>query len=313
MSFAKILSLRSFSTTPFKAGVIKNVTVIGGGLMGSGVAQVAAIKGHDVVLVDISDQVLESSRLRIEKSVSRMLKKKFSADKETEARQVKTEIMDKIKLDTSMVSAVKNADLVLEAVVENMDLKHKIFRELDAIAPKETIFATNTSSFRIQDVASVVERKDRFGGVHFFNPVAVMRLVEIIKTDETSPEVHESLLNFGRAMGKTTVLAKDTPGFIVNRLLLPFLMEALRMYERGDASMEDIDTAMKLGLGHPMGPFELLDYTGLDTCKFIIDGWKKNDPTNVLFKESSLLTKLVAEGKTGVKSGQGVYKYDSKK
>ncbi|RXG68395.1 Hydroxyacyl-coenzyme A dehydrogenase, mitochondrial [Armadillidium vulgare] len=179
-------------------------------------------------------------------------------------------------------ASVKNADLVVEAIVENIDIKQKLFKQLDEAAPEHTIFASNTSSLSIQKIAQNAKRKDRFGGLHFFNPVPVMKLLEVIRIPETSQTTIDSMLAWGKAMGKVTVQCKDTPGFIVNRLLVPYYGEAYRMYERGDATTRDIDTAMKLGTGYPMGPFELSDYTGLDTNLFVIEGrWERNTLMNL--------------------------------
>jgi len=190
-----------------------------------------------------------------------------------------------------------------------MKVKHEIFKTLDKLSPANTIFASNTSSLSITEIAEVINRKDKFGGLHFFNPVPVMKLLEVIRSAETSNSTFEALLDYGKAIGKVTVECKDTPGFIVNRLLVPYLLEAIKMFERGDASCEDIDTAMKLGAGYKMGPFELADYVGLDTSKFILDGWYQKYPQNESFKSALLLDKLVAEGKFGRKSGEGFYNY----
>merc|ERR1739842_290235 len=175
----------------------------------------------------------------------------------------------------------------------------------DQIAPAKTIFASNTSSLPISEIASTSSRADRFGGLHFFNPVPVMKLLEVVRIPQTSDETYNAMVAWGKAMGKVTVECKDTPGFIVNRLLVPYILEAVRMVERGDASVKDVDTAMKLGAGYPMGPFELADYVGLDTMKFIQDGWHEKYPDEPLFNHSPLLAQLVAEGKLGVKSGEG--------
>lgn len=218
-------------------------------------------------------------------------------------------VLQNLSVSTDAGSVVQGSDLVLEAIVENLKIKQDLFGRLDKLAPAHTIFASNTSSLPISDIASSTNRLDRFGGLHFFNPVPVMKLVEVIGTSATSQETFDSLLNFSKVLGKTPVSCKDTPGFIVNRLLVPYMLEAIRLHERGHGSKEDIDIAMKLGAGYPMGPFELADYVGLDTTKFIIDGWSAMDPDNPLFAQSESLNKLVAEGKYGKKTGEGFYKY----
>lgn len=276
--------------------------------MGAGIAQVAASTGHSVVLVDMSEDILSKSAKGIEGSLKRVVKKKF-ADKPEAGAEFIQKVMQNFSTSTDAASAVQNTDLVLEAIVENLQIKQGLFGGLDKVAPAHTIFASNTSSLPIADIASATGRLDRFGGLHFFNPVPVMRLVEVIGTSATSQETFDSLLNFSKALGKTPVSCKDTPGFIVNRLLVPYMMEAIRLHERGHGSKEDIDIAMKLGAGYPMGPFELLDYVGLDTCKFIMDGWSAMDPDNPLFGQSPMLNKLVEEGKFGKKTGEGFYKY----
>ncbi|XP_034044418.1 hydroxyacyl-coenzyme A dehydrogenase, mitochondrial [Thalassophryne amazonica] len=291
-----------------RSEVIKHVTVIGGGLMGAGIAQVAASTGHMVTLLDTSDDILKKSVSGIEGSLKRVVKKKF-ADKPEAGAEFIQKVMLSVKTTTDASSAAQGADLIVEAIVENLKIKQDLFVKLDNVAPAHTIFASNTSSLSISDIASATKRTDRFGGLHFFNPVPMMKLVEVIGTPATSQETFDSLLNFSKALGKTPVSCKDTPGFIVNRLLVPYMMEAIRLYERGHGSKEDIDIAMKLGAGYPMGPFELLDYVGLDTLKFIMDGWNEMDPGNPLFRPSEMLNKLVAEGKYGKKTGEGFYKY----
>ena len=291
------------------SSAIKNVVIVGGGLMGSGIAQVAAQTNHKVTLVDVSEDVLGKANKRIAESLKRVAKKTF---KEDEAAGVKfaEDAIARVGVATEMSSSdLESVDLVIEAVVENLELKQKIFRQLDRLAPSKTLFASNTSSLPIKDIAVATQREDNFGGLHFFNPVPVMKLVEVVRTDQTSSETFKALETFGKALGKTTVACKDTPGFIVNRLLVPYLFEAIRLVERGDATPKDVDVAMKLGAGYPMGPFELADYVGLDTCKFIMDGWCKDYPEEALFKASKSLDKLVADGKFGVKSGEGFYSY----
>ncbi|CAM1293307.1 HADH (predicted), partial [Pycnogonum litorale] len=307
MSFVTHLSTRFFSKcSPLYA--VKNLTVIGGGLMGSGIAQVAAQSGHEVVLVDQTNDLLKNSTSRIQKNLSRVAKKKF-ADNPEDGEKFIQESLGRLKTTTDAQEGVKNSDLVIEAIVENIDVKQKLFKSLDAAAPTHTLFTSNTSSLSISKIAEITNRKDKFGGLHFFNPVPVMKLLEVIRIPETSDETYNSLLEFGKKMGKAVVTCKDTPGFVVNRLLVPYMSEAIRLMERGDASSEDIDKAMKLGAGYPLGPLELCDYVGLDTLKFILDGWHENHPENELFKPIPLLDKLVLEGNLGMKTGRGFYKH----
>ncbi|XP_010224404.1 PREDICTED: hydroxyacyl-coenzyme A dehydrogenase, mitochondrial [Tinamus guttatus] len=249
--------------------------------------RVAAATGHTVVLVDQSEEILKKSTKGIEESLKRVTKKKF-ADKPEAGTEFIEKTLKNLTTSTDAVAVVHSTDLVIEAIVENQEIKNELFKTLDKFAPEHTIFASNTSSLQITQLANSTTRQDRFGGLHFFNPVPMMKLVEVIKTPMTS---------------------QDTPGFIVNRLLVPYMLEAVRLFERGDASKEDIDVAMKLGAGYPMGPFELLDYVGLDTSKYIIDGWHALEPNNPLFAPSPLLNKLVEEKKLGKKTGEGFYKY----
>ncbi|XP_064402152.1 hydroxyacyl-coenzyme A dehydrogenase, mitochondrial-like [Halichondria panicea] len=299
---------RKLSGSAVAMAPIERVTVIGSGLMGSGIAQVAAQTGHGVQLVDVSQDVLSVASKRIESSLARVAKKKFAEDPQAGVDFVKT-TLGRIQFTVDAVEAAKSCDLVIEAIVENVGVKQKLFSELDKAAPSSTIFTSNTSSLSITEIASSTDRRDRFGGLHFFNPVPVMKLLEVIRIDETSDATFDALMKFGKAMKKTTVSCKDTPGFIVNRLLVPYLAEAVRLLERGEASAQDIDTAMKLGAGHPMGPFELLDYVGLDTTKFILEGWSERFPDNPLFKPTEHVNQLVEAGKIGMKSGEGFYSY----
>ncbi|XP_072533193.1 hydroxyacyl-coenzyme A dehydrogenase, mitochondrial [Salminus brasiliensis] len=299
---------RTLCSSAARNAAIKHITVIGGGLMGSGIAQVAATTGHSVVLVDTSEDILKKSAKSIEGSLKRVVKKKF-ADKPEAGEEFVQKVLKNISTSTDAAAVAQKTDLVVEAIVENLKVKQDLFSALDKVAPEHTIFASNTSSLPIADIASSTARLDRFGGLHFFNPVPMMKLVEVIKAPGTSQQTFDALLDFTKALGKHPVSCKDTPGFIVNRLLVPYLMEAVRLHERGHGSKEDIDVAMKLGAGYPLGPFELLDYVGLDTSKFIIDGWYNMEPENPLFSPSPLLNKLVAEGKLGKKTGEGFYKY----
>lgn len=277
--------------------------------MGSGIAQVAASTGHKVTVVDQTQDIVDKASASIKKSLSRVVKKKFPDDPKAQQTYI-ADTMGHLTLQTDAVSAVKSADLVVEAIVENLDVKRKLFATLDEAAPQHTVFASNTSSIPIKDIAVATKRGDRFGGLHFFNPVPMMKLVEVIRIPETSEETYNALEAFGKAVGKKTVQCKDEKGFIVNRLLVPYMVESIRLAERGDASTRDIDVAMKLGAGYPMGPFELLDYVGLDTIKFILDGWHESDPTNPLFQPCESLNKLVKENKFGMKTGEGFYSYD---
>merc|ERR1712012_572700 len=308
MAFVSKIARRGFASSSSLNAKIQEIVIIGGGLMGSGIAQVAAQTGHKVTMVDVNQEILDKSNARISESIKRVAKKKFKDD-EAGAKSFIDSSLGLMNVATSANDALTSADLVVEAVVENMGLKQKLFAHFDKIAPAKTIFASNTSSLPISEIASTSNRADRWGGLHFFNPVPVMKLLEVVRIPQTSDDTYNAMVAWGQAMGKVTVECKDTPGFIVNRLLVPYLMEAIRMVERGDASAKDVDTAMKLGAGHPMGPFELADYVGLDTNKFIMDGWSELYPEETLFKPSPLLNKLVAEGKLGRKSGEGFYKY----
>lgn len=291
---------------------IKNVTIIGGGMMGAGIAQVAAQNDFNVTIADVEDEYLQKCMVVIRKSLDRITKKKFPNEPKGSTKFI-DDTLSRITTQSETDKAVANADLVIEAITENIEIKHKLFKLIDEVAPQHCIFASNTSSLPISEIAKATNRLDKFGGLHFFNPVPLMKLVEVIKAKETSQDTFETLFQFGKDLGKTPVSCGDTPGFIVNRLLVPYMMEAIRFVERGDASAKDIDTAMKLGAGYPMGPFELADYVGLDTTKFIIDGWHSQDPDNSLFNPSPSLNKLVEEGKFGMKNGEGFYKYGNGK
>eukprot|EP00756_Hemistasia_phaeocysticola_P022576 Hpha_TRINITY_DN15843_c7_g3::TRINITY_DN15843_c7_g3_i1::g.187622::m.187622/K00022/HADH; 3-hydroxyacyl-CoA dehydrogenase len=286
---------------------VQNVTVLGGGTMGAGIAQVTAASGHyNVKVLDLNPDVLVKSKAGIEKSVTRIAGKKFQDP--AEAKNYVDHVLSKVNFVTD-IGAASDADLVIEAIVENMDVKKKVWAEWDKVAKPTTIFASNTSSLSISEMASATSRAEQFGGLHFFSPVAMMKLVEVINGDNTNAHTSQTLTEFTHSIGKVPVACKDTPGFIVNRLLVPYMMEAVRLLERGVASAKDIDTAMKLGAGHPMGPFTLADNVGNDVLKFIIDGWHKENPDVELFKPSKTLTELVESGKLGVKSGEGWFNY----
>lgn len=306
MSCLSVIS-RNFSTSVARAA-IKNVTVVGGGLMGSGIAQVSAQSGHNVTIVELNKEVLDKTQKSIQQSIQRVAKKVYKENPQ-EGEKFVSETLSRISTSTSLPDVVQDSDLVLEAIVENLSVKHKLFKSIDEVAPEKTIFASNTSSLSITDIASVCKRKDRFAGLHFFNPVPVMKLLEVVKTPETSDETYNQLMAWAKAIGKTAITCKDTPGFVVNRLLIPLLAEAIRMMERGDASPRDIDIAMKLGAGHPMGPIELADYVGNDITNSVLNGWHEKFPENPLFNPLPSLQKLVKENKLGMKTGEGFYSY----
>jgi 3-hydroxybutyryl-CoA dehydrogenase len=280
---------------------IKKVGVVGCGLMGSGIVEVCARAGYDVVVSEINDEFLQKGMDRINKSLSRAVSKGKATQEEMDAALARV----KGTTDTADFAA---CDLVIEAAIENMELKKQIFAELDSILRPEAIIGSNTSSLCITEMASVTKRGDKVLGVHFFNPVPVMPLLELVRTILTSDETLAIAQEFGQSVGKTTVVAKDTPGFIVNRLLIPYLLDAVRIYEDGLATREDIDTAIKLGLNHPMGPLTLLDLVGLDTTLFIADAMFEEfkDPR---YAAPSLLRRMVLAGHLGRKSGKGFYDY----
>ena len=227
MAFVSKLVRRGFSSSGYLNASIKDIVIIGGGQMGAGIAQVAAQTGHKVTVVDVSQEMLDKSRTRISDSIKRVAKKKFKED-EAGASSFVDSALANVSVATSANDALGSADLLVEAVVENMDLKKKLFSEWDKIAPAKTIFASNTSSLPISEIASITSRADRFGGLHFFNPVPIMKLLEVVRIPGTSDATYNAMVDWGQAVGKATVECKDTPGFIVNRLLVPYLMEAIR-------------------------------------------------------------------------------------
>ncbi|KAG5678784.1 hypothetical protein PVAND_008422 [Polypedilum vanderplanki] len=287
---------------------IKNVVVVGAGLMGSGIAGMAAVAGFQVTIVDLDKKLLEKSKEQIAITLERVGRKKFKQN-ETKINEFIQNSLRNISDSTDLLEVVKNADIVIEAIVENLEAKQKMFQSIDKIAKPSAIFASNTSALPIREISKNSTRLDRFCGLHFFNPVAVMKLLEVIRIPETSETTYKTVMDFGAKMGKTCVTCKDTPGFIVNRLLLPYMSESVRMLERGDASKEDIDMAMKLGAGMPMGPFELSDLVGIDTMKNARDFYHRMAPENELFFPSPLINKMVQEGKLGLKTGEGFYNY----
>jgi len=280
---------------------IRKVGVVGCGLMGSGIVEVCARAGYEVVVREVNDEFLQKGLGRIKKSMSRGVRKGKLAQEDMDAA------WGRIK-GTTTLADMADCDIAIEAAVENMEIKKSIFAELDGILPPQAILASNTSSLCITEMASVTKRGDKVLGIHFFNPVPVMPLIEFVRTILTSDETMAIAHEFGASLGKTMVTAKDTPGFIVNRLLIPYILDAVRIYENGLASKEDIDTAIKLGLNHPMGPLTLLDFVGLDTCLFIADAMYEEfkDPR---YAAPPLLRRMVLAGHLGRKSGKGFYEY----
>jgi 3-hydroxybutyryl-CoA dehydrogenase len=278
---------------------IKKVGVVGGGLMGGGIAQTAAQSGYDVLLLEINQELLDKGVARVT-GAWEMLQNKGRITAE-QAEQHRGHIHGTLELGD-----FADRDLVIEAIIENLDQKRALFRQLDQIVQPGAILVSNTSSLPITELAAVTSREARVAGLHFFNPAPVMKLVEIVRTIATSDETTEELRAFARSLGKTPIVAKDTAGFVVNFLLIPYMLAAIRMYEHGIASMEDIDTGMKLGCGYPMGPFELLDYVGLDTTLYAAEQIYAENP-DPAYAPPTLLRRMVQAGRYGKKNGKGFY------
>eukprot|EP00606_Chrysophyceae_sp_TOSAG23-5_P001369 GSChrysophyteH2.ASY1.ANO1.587.1 assembled CDS len=295
----------------------KKVGIVGiGGLMGHGVAQVTAAAGYQVLGIESQQSALDAGVKRIDDSLSKVVARNVKKGVYDEAAGAaeKAEIMGRISTSLDINDA-SSCDLVIEAIPENMDLKLEFYKNLGNIVASnpDCVFASNTSSLQITQMAEISGRPDKFVGLHFFNPVQLMKLVEVIRTDHTNDETFDKMITFGKKIGKTTVSAKDTPGFIVNRLLVPYLTQAMAMVDRDEASIEDIDVSMQLGAGHPMGPIHLSDYIGLDTCHSIIVGWQKDFPKEAAFIMPECLDAKVKAGDFGRKTGKGFYHWDGEK
>jgi len=280
---------------------IQKVGVVGCGLMGSGIAQVCAQAGFPTIVREVSPELVEKGLKAIDKNLARLV------EKGTLSEAARNEIRGNLKGVTG-IEALNDCDLIIEAIIEQLPLKRELFAALDALCPAHTIFASNTSSLTITEIAAATKRPQRFVGLHFFNPVPVMKLVEVVRTIATDAAVYEEMVGFGARLGKTPVRANDSGGFIVNRLLVPYLLDAIRALEEGVGSVVDIDNSMKLGCGYPMGPFTLLDFVGLDTTYYIsqimFDEFKEKR-----FAAPPLLKRLVLAGWHGKKTGRGFYDY----
>ena len=283
---------------------ITSIGIIGAGTMGNGIAQVAASAGYDVVLLDVSDAALEKGLAALNNSLDRLIKK------EVISAEQKSQSLARIKT-TTQYSELATVSLVIEAATENQTIKESILQQVDRVVGQDTIIASNTSSISITHLGSLNSRPERFIGIHFFNPPPLMALIEVIMGKQTSPETLKAVLAMAARMGKEPITVQSSPGFVVNRILLPMINEAFFVLHEGIASPEDIDTGMKLGCNHPIGPLALADLIGLDTCLAIMEVYHQEFKDDK-YRPSPLLIDLVAKGHLGRKTGRGVYAYDKK-
>ena len=281
---------------------MKNITIIGAGTMGNGIAHAFAQKNYNVVIVDISKDNLDKALATITKNLDRMLAK----EKITSEDKIQT--LKNISISTDLKQGVENSDLVVEAATENIDLKLKIFKQLDNICENHTILATNTSSISITQIANETNRADKVIGMHFMNPVPIMKLVEVIKGKETSDDVTKEIMELSKGLGKIPVEVNDAPGFVANRILMPMINEAIFTLHEKVSGVEEIDTVMILGMSHPMGPLHLADFIGLDVCLSILEVMHEGF-NNDKYLPCSLLVDMVKKGNLGIKSGKGFYDY----
>uniref|UniRef100_A0A7R9ZSF7 3-hydroxyacyl-CoA dehydrogenase n=1 Tax=Craspedostauros australis TaxID=1486917 RepID=A0A7R9ZSF7_9STRA len=306
---ARSLSSSATSEAASAPSSFDKVGVIGLGLMGHGICQTAASSGlhSSIVAYEPEDAFLLKGKDRIQKSLDKLVaKEKLAAEKAAS-------ILDSILFTTDM-DALGDTDLIVEAIMENLPMKQELYTRLGhEVCKPETVFASNTSSLAIADMNAASGRPDKFVGIHFFNPVQLMKLVEVIRTDETDPAVFDDVFDWVKGIGKVPVSCGDTPGFIVNRLLVPSLLQAMLMVDRKDATVADIDVSLQLGAGHPMGPLHLADYIGLDTCLFIVQGWVEKYPDEPAFVLPESLVAKVEAGDFGRKSGRGFYVWDGDK
>lgn len=282
---------------------VNNVLVIGAGQMGSGIAQVCAQSGFSVTLHDVNEEQVKKGLATIEKLLQR------SVEKERMTEEEKNETLNRIRLSSDLASASKDADLVIEAIIENMEIKQSLFKQLDDLTPEHAILASNTSSLSITEIAAATNRPEKVIGMHFMNPVPVMKLVEIIRALQTSDETYDVIADMTKKLYKTSVESKDYPGFIANRILIPMINEAIYTVYEGVASIEDVDTVMKLGANHPMGPLQLADFIGLDTCLYIMEVLYEGFGDSK-YRPCPLLRQYVQAGWYGRKSGRGFYSYE---